>query len=586
MILYTLVPLVSMIICLGIAASVYYSDRRNRINILFALFNLLVVYWIFTAEFMYNQYLQAGNIREAENWSHIGFLKMFAIPLFVHFILAFTEKKRLLENRLIYLVLYAPAAFFSIIDLLTDLLTISKDNVFIERDWPANLAFPAYLVWSFLATLGLLVVLVRFSMKNKDEKKKNQTKLIFLGLFLGLLMGALSVILLVLKIEFPKPGALIMTSCNVCIGYAIRTYDLFRIDPVKAMEYIVDTMPDSLILLHANGMIVEANNSLLRLTGYRTDEIVEKHVAMLFRDEAIGRKLLDELWHVGEIIDRETQFRSRSGRTIDILLSCSVMKTKTGQRIGIVAIATDITKMKSAEKQLIDFNKRLVQSNRELEDFAYIASHDLREPLRKIRTFGDRLKSEYRESLDERGRDYLDRMQNAATRMSSLIEGLLNYSRIATTGNDFRETDLGRTVNDVLADLEVKIEETACAVDVGALPRVNADATQMRQLFQNLIGNALKFHKPDTPPRIRIYDATGSDKCFHSLVVEDNGIGIARKDFDAIFTMFHRLHGKHEFEGSGIGLSVCKKIVERHGGTISVESEIGTGTRFVIRLPV
>ena len=240
-------------------------------------------------------------------------------------------------------------------------------------------------------------------------------------------------------------------------------------------------------------------------------------------------------------------------------------------------------KVERRTKQLHDINASLERSNGELENFAYVASHDLQEPLRKIQAFGDILSDEFADQLGD-GKDYLERMQAAAGRMSTLIEDLLAFSRVTTHAKPFVRVNLDEVFLDVVEDLSDRIERTGGSVTAGALPAINGDETQLRQLFQNLIGNALKFHKPDEPPAVRV-ECEKTDTTV-TVRVTDNGIGLDEKYADRIFAVFQRLHGRDEFEGTGIGLAVCKKIVERHGGTITVTSQPGKGTTFVVSLPV
>jgi PAS domain S-box-containing protein len=248
-----------------------------------------------------------------------------------------------------------------------------------------------------------------------------------------------------------------------------------------------------------------------------------------------------------------------------------------------------IQQLAAANEELNGSALRLEQSNRELQDFASVASHDLQEPLRKVQAFGDRLKTGSREALDEQGRDYLDRMLNAAKRMQSLIQDLLRFARITSQAHPFLPVDLARVTQEVLSDLEVRIGETNAQVEVGELPIINADAMQMRQLLQNLIGNALKFHQEGKPPAIRVYADNldfppAADHMLH-LVVKDNGIGFDEKYLDRIFTVFQRLHGRSEYEGTGVGLAICRKIAQRHGGDITARSIPGQGASFLIALP-
>ncbi|MBU4398585.1 MAG: histidine kinase, partial [Planctomycetes bacterium] len=226
----------------------------------------------------------------------------------------------------------------------------------------------------------------------------------------------------------------------------------------------------------------------------------------------------------------------------------------------------------------------------------YVASHDLQEPLRKIRTFSDRLQMKYGDKLDEEGNDAFRRIQNAAGRMQALIDGLLSLSRVTTQGQDFVAVDLEQVAREVVSDLEVQIERVGGRVELGRLPSIQADPVQMRQLLQNLIANGLKFHRVDEPPVVKVYGrfahgrterpaglAPGEERC--RVVVEDNGIGVEQKHQKRIFDVFQRLHPRDVFEGVGIGLALCRKIAERHGGEIAVRSVPGRGSAFEVELP-
>jgi light-regulated signal transduction histidine kinase (bacteriophytochrome) len=235
-------------------------------------------------------------------------------------------------------------------------------------------------------------------------------------------------------------------------------------------------------------------------------------------------------------------------------------------------------------------NESLQRSNRELEQFASVASHDLQEPLRKIQAFGDRLQTRCAPELGEQGRDYLARMLSSATRMRSLIDALLSFSRVTTKAQPFTLVKLGATAEDVVSDLEDRIQRTNGRVEIGPLPTLEADPSQMRQLFQNLIGNGLKFVRPNEPPIVEVASRVlppeeGSAECCE-ITVRDNGIGFEEVYLDRIFELFQRLHGRQEYEGTGMGLAICRKIVERHGGSITARSAPGEGATFLIRLPL
>ncbi len=258
---------------------------------------------------------------------------------------------------------------------------------------------------------------------------------------------------------------------------------------------------------------------------------------------------------------------------------------------GSIATYQDITDMERHEENLRQYTKKLEASNRELVEFAYVASHDLQEPLRKIETFGDRLVQRYGNDIPEGGKNYIERMQNATSRMRLLINDLLAYSRVTTNAKPFAKIDLNAVMDGVVSDLQIRIEETGARVEYNNLPTIEADPTQMRQLLQNLIGNAMKFQKPDVQPVVRIEVETlpgnfmtGSPEMC-KLSIADNGIGFDNKYKDQIFTIFQRLHGRNEYEGTGIGLATCRKIVERHGGTIDASGTEGAGATFVVTFP-
>jgi len=241
-------------------------------------------------------------------------------------------------------------------------------------------------------------------------------------------------------------------------------------------------------------------------------------------------------------------------------------------------------KIRLLNEQLLENNIQLKSTIEELDRFAYVASHDLQEPLRKILVFSDKLKTKYKDSLDSEVGQSLEKIAKASARMQSLINDLLKFSRQTIVDEDFVVIPLNQLLADVIADLEIEIEKSSAQIDLGLLPEIWGVPSQIRQLFQNLLSNAIKFRKTGEPLVIRIYSEHWANS--NRIVVQDNGIGFDTRYSEEIFMVFKRLHSYHEFEGNGVGLSICKKIVDRHNGSIRAESQIGEGSKFIIELPI
>jgi signal transduction histidine kinase len=269
-------------------------------------------------------------------------------------------------------------------------------------------------------------------------------------------------------------------------------------------------------------------------------------------------------------------------------LEARVEERTSELRLASEALAAKVDEQERTAAELRRLATNLEASNRELQNFASVASHDLQEPLRKIQAFGSRLVSRLGDTLDAESSDYLSRMQNATVRMQALIDDLLALSRVSTQPRAVRQTSLTAVARDVVADLEARIEATGAEIQLDPLPTLPADPTQMRQLFQNLVGNALKFVRPGVVPRVRVWaDAVPGEEGVPAwrIAVQDNGIGFEERYLDRIFTVFQRLQGRAAYEGTGIGLAICRRIVERHGGSITARSRPGEGSTFLVTLP-
>ena len=265
-------------------------------------------------------------------------------------------------------------------------------------------------------------------------------------------------------------------------------------------------------------------------------------------------------------------------------LAAQVQEQTADLRHTTESLLVEIAERKQAEEALREKSEELARSNQELTQFASVASHDLQEPLRKVIAFSNLLRTHLGGSLDPEAQDYMQRMHGSVERMEKLIADLLTLARVTTKAKPLEKIELAGSAQEALSDLETMISQSGGRVEVGSLPQVNADPLQMRQLLQNLIANAIKFHKINEPPRVRI-SGKNLNNGFCEIAVEDNGIGFEEKYLDRIFKPFQRLHSRVEYEGTGIGLAICDKIVMRHGGTISAKSSLGKGALFTVMLP-
>lgn len=382
-----------------------------------------------------------------------------------------------------------------------------------------------------------------------------------------------------------------------------RAEDVIRTSE-RRFRTLTEAVPQMVWTSDPRGVVTYYNRRWVEYTGQPFDATTPREWGgdAIHPDDAdrVRTVWAQALGRSGEEFSHEFRLRHAADGEYRWMLAVAVPLTDaTGTVTDWVGAVTDIDDQKRQTELLARLVRErtveLQRSNDDLEQFAYIASHDLQEPLRKVQAFGDRLKTKFRDQLPETGQEYVDRMLKAAGRMRRLIDDLLAFSRVTSQQRPFARVELGALVREVVSDLEVRIGETRGSVLIGALPEIDADPTQMRQLFQNLIGNAIKFHRAGVPPVVEVSGAPadpgppapdGSAPVpSYRFTVRDNGIGFDVKYRDRIFDVFQRLHGRDEYEGTGVGLAICRKIAARHGGTITAESRVGEGTTFVVVLP-
>lgn len=571
------------IVLAALSLVIVVRQRISPVANLFATMIGCVAVWFVAFSFFYGPVSEGG----AEIAARAGLVAIALFPAsIVHFTFLTLRKRE--EKRELLRLFWMLSTISAFLFLFTDLFVARVQRF----DWgfypvaePGFLGFLLFFIGSVLLTIGLYIVAVR-----REEQKLRRRRL-------RELLASFAIVLLACIDFGPMLGASYRP-----IGYVpvilfllfawggIRRHRLGMITVARASREIIDTMSDALIVVDSERRIRVINESVTRMFGHTSAELLGRPVEFL---EAIDgdttiTNSLQRAVERGAVRDDERIFLHKNGDRIDVSVSISTVREGEMSH-GAVLIARDIRERKRSEERLHAFAKRLQQSNRELEDFAYVASHDLQEPLRKIQAFGDRLRVKEAANLSEAGVDYIRRMQSAAGRMQGLINDLLSFSRVTTKAKPFVAIDLGEVVGEVIHDLEVRIHELGGKIDVGRLPVIEADPLQMRQIFQNLLSNALKFHRGGVPPEIRVegwLDGAHGEDVECVVEVRDNGIGFEEKYAERIFTIFERLHGRGMYEGTGIGLAICRKIVERHGGTIEAHSAPGEGSRFVFRLPV
>ncbi len=369
-----------------------------------------------------------------------------------------------------------------------------------------------------------------------------------------------------------------------------RTVSLQKKELEKANETLRDQAAllnlahDAILVQGADHFVKFWNNGAENLYGFTKEEALGK----------VARNLLHTVFpeSIDQIVDQvikegrwrgELQQTTATGEKILVESRWALQRGREGEPVGFLQINRDITARKLAEEALKSNMARLELTNQELQEFTFAASHDLQEPLRKIMTFCDMAKKRCAPALDSTSQDYLDRVVHSASRMRQLLRDLLKFSRAATNPEPSKRIDLGDIVRAAADVLKTSVKETGCKIEVEDMPLIEADESQMLRLFQNLIGNALEY-RSDESPHIKVYGKFDGQGVY-KIYVQDNGIGFEPQFAELIFKPFQRLDCRSEYEGTGMGLTICRKIVERHGGDIRAESEPGKGSIFIIRLP-
>jgi PAS domain S-box-containing protein len=563
------------IVLIVLAIVIFRRQRASRVAVLFCAMIVLVAIWFGGFALMFGSGSNA--------FAKIGMVAVCLLPAAIYDFTA-TALRVGRQRETAIRAIWAAGVGFAILTVSTNLIV---DGV-AEHSWGfypvAGKLLPLFLVFFAGVLIAQLVEGVREWQRETDSKRKQRISRLMLSFIVVYI--ATADFAPMFGVGTRPIGYMPVLAFMIIAWTSILHHRLPPITAARAAREILDTMADALFVIDADARIRVVNGAVTHLLGFKDADLLGRSIDTLevTQSEHTISRTLKDLARKGPIRDQERLMRQKeSDEPVAVSLSISPVTDGDVQQ-GAVVIARDIRERKSAEAELHEAMRRLEQSNRELEDFAYVASHDLQEPLRKIQAFGDRLHAKYASELPEQAQDFIARMQSAAKRMQVLINDLLAFSRVTTKAQPFVPVDLEHVAREVAHDLEIRTHEAGAHVEIGKLPELDADPLQMRQLLQNLISNALKFRREGVPPLVVVAGSIEGENA--QIVVTDNGIGFEEKYAERIFTMFERLHGRGSYEGTGIGLAICRKIVERHGGEVMARSTPGIGSTFTITLPL
>ena len=503
------------------------------------------------------------------------------ISYYLLFILFLTNNKKLLAQPLLYVVIVLFPALFIYQTFNGQMLECCQDVPYgltaIWKKTPWAYVYFAYYTVMFAAGSMLL-----FEFRNKTRlkvEKKMADILLASAIVMFVVGSATSVILKYAGLFIPVDVNVVFLIFTFGLIYCAEKLEGLTLTNAKTADKIMEFVKEGIVLVDNNGSLVTVNRAAMDIFGYNEKDGGEE--ALQFIEKEIRNAGVRK--DAPEINNYELVFTDARGIDKTALISSSVI---SGNENGPGSVCTirDITFLKKAENELLNTVKELKRSNEELESFAYVASHDMKEPLRMVTSYVDLIKKRFNDKIGGDGNDFIKFASEGAKRMSDIIEDLLEYSRVRSSRGGREKTETSYVVAKVVETLKFNIKDKNAIVEIkGTLPVISADAVQIEQVFRNLIGNALKFTGKE-PPRITI--SAEEKGAFREFVIKDNGIGIDMQYSGKIFQIFQRLHGRSEYEGTGIGLAICRKIVENHGGRIWVESEgPGKGSTFRFTLP-
>jgi PAS domain S-box-containing protein len=573
---YPLISLIPALLNLGILVYLLFYVPRVKTTDIFCFFVLLLFLW--QAEDTIVRLCK--DAVTALFWVQILCIGWAGVaPVLFHFACRYTSQK-LFHSRFSLVCLYLPFVVFYLLYIAT-----CDTSVFTHRSGWHWIVTPRpgtadgiQRLFISMAVIGAVYILFQYAFKIRNQKRKRlQALFISLGIFIPAVQGIVTQI--VFPVILDKPDipltSSFLTLFSIATILSLSKYNLFNISESVDVKTVLANLKNIVLVVSPNHQVIYMNPFALETFGNQEISEEEINLNTIFASPSYYESfLVDSLRpsFKGETVrDYATIFSTSSGEKMDVLVSTELI-SNNNQVQGVLLVANDVT-------ELIKMMRDLERSNKELERFAYVASHDLQEPLRKISMYLQMLEMNFKDKIDEKGRKYIDIAVNSGSQMRNLIEDLLEYSHLSFNNDNPGNTDMNLVIEKVIKSFTLQIQESGAQIEYGKLPLLQkVDQSQMLQLLQNLISNAIKYRSSERQPYVRIRaDDSGE---FWRFAVEDNGIGIEPGYREKVFVVFQRLHSKGQYQGTGIGLSICKKIVEHYGGRIWIESNLNGGSIF------
>ncbi len=585
-----LLALIPALLNLYIFFHILFRMPNKAVPRSFALFTLALIFWQLDDAFARMCVTPQG----AAMWDNMLSVGWIALgPIGIYFSLVYTGKKHLANNNLVLCALILPAIFFEAyysghvhVGMFENLGVWGWLN-----DHSHDIIDTLIVYWIAYQIIIMTTVLGLHAYKVRgNERAKYQAFFIAISLAIPTIQGIVTQMImpLVFDVDAVPVTTTFMTCFSVGTAIAFTKYKLFSISDEVQTEVLLESMGDMVFTINAERKITYINPYASMVLGINRLEIDRFSLAELFpQDEetnyynqffaSVVKPSLRGL-HVESYY---STFRNKEGQKIDVLITSDPIGDEYNIH-GVLIVAHNITEMKRAEEHIREKNLELERSNAELETFAFVASHDMKEPLRMVSNYTQLLAHKYENQLDAEAKEFIHYAVDGVHRMQALINDLLNYARIGKNKLPESAIDCNKLLQNVINSLDAEIKENKATVYVKPMPVIDGVYTQLQQLFQNLIGNAIKFRSDALP---EVYIDVKEHAAEWQFTVRDNGIGIDEEYKEKIFVLFQRLHERSKYPGTGIGLSVCKKIVELHGGRIWIDSELGKGSAFHFTIP-